>query len=203
MKISEEFKQFTMCATLSVALTFLIVHPGLFAPVHAHVEQNNGRPMKASKVMTARAHYITYFSSGCSGRHTHRSLYVSDNFSLFKKMRDNNEYGYKTITRIVDHTLDQNTIVDDILEISECQNMCVTYRDQYLKCLALQLGLEDATVTAGYIAAGTLGWAQLISGIATAAGVVTFISSWLVKQRCAKNKPDDGQCPEIIYSNNE
>ncbi|MXZ55827.1 MAG: hypothetical protein F4Z14_06615 [Gammaproteobacteria bacterium] len=190
MQISEKLKQFTMGAVLSVALTFLVVHPGMFtSTAHAHSDPQTGQgnDLPIHKYIGSRFNYATYFSASCAGRHDHRTLYVVED--LFTKMRRNNEHGYREIH-----------VDDGVIQVGECVSMCLTYQDKYLKCLALQMGLSDAAVSAGIASLATVGWSTPVSVIAAAAGLVAWFSSWLVGLRCNKNKPDPGQCPFVEYA---
>lgn len=206
MTTSETLKQLTLGAMLTVALAFLIVHPGMYSTVQAHVDPETGvgEPMTASYAWMWRgSHHATYFSSDCRGRHEHRTNWIVSHLELFREMRRNKEHGYKEIKK---GALNQGTppgaIADGLVQIGRCEDMCYTYWDHWYDCMALATGLDKAAAAAAVYsgAAAISGAGAAVSAILAAAGIVSLFAAWLVKRRCRKNKPNEGQCPLITYS---
>lgn len=185
MRISEKLKQFTMGATLTVALTFLIVHPGMFATVNAHYDSANesGEPVTGSTLFVHSAFYLT---PNCSGAHQHLSvMFPMEKLRFLQKRR---KHSYREMTRV-------NNSGNPYWAEGNCINLCPSYAQNYLNCFATVTGLGVLAADLGLGALATFKIPPLSWGLGLGALAVT-VTAWFIWMRCNRKKPDAIMCPQ-------
>ncbi|MYI76851.1 MAG: hypothetical protein F4077_03685 [Gammaproteobacteria bacterium] len=172
---------------LSVALTFLIVHPGLYSTVNAHVDPITNIGSAGPDALFIQA-YALYPMANCHLLHNHR-VHVRSLATSINDLKRNDTYGARRLLQ----DLDTMAITQE-----DCISLCPLHAGNYLNCYIQKKNLNVAALDLAALATGAPFVIPVVGGVVSAvlgvaSAVVGIISLFT---RCNWKRPDSSMCPD-------